>query len=563
MIIGLDVGGTHTDVVLLDEGRLVNTLKVSTDPDDLFHSVLEGLEKITAGIDTACISRLVLSTTLTTNAIAQNATAPAGMIVSAGPGIDPECFRTGRHFYPVAGSIDHRGRSRQPVDTDQIEAITKQMATDGIRHVGVVGKFSVRNPAHEVKIRRQLADRYEAVFLGHRLSGLLNFPRRIATTFLNAAVYPLHRDFFNAVKNSLAKKGLSVPIDILKADGGTMNFASSMDFPCQTILSGPAASVAGAMAAAPGKGQCLVLDVGGTTTDMAVLVNGVPLLSPQGGRIGPHKTLVRALYTRSIAVGGDSAVTTPGHGRLHIGPQRRGAAMAFGGPIPTPTDALVVLGKIPEGSRQRALAGITDVAARLNISVEQAARDIFDLTCRNILEAADRMVSAINSRPVYTIHEFKEGLHVNPKQILVMGGPAPYVAQRLQTLSPLTCRVVPRPEVANAIGAALARTTCEVTLLADTEQGLVSAPEEGFSQTVPASYSLPEARREAINLLKQKALQKGARPEDLELEVVEEISFNMVRGFSTTGKNIRIRAQVKPGLIRDFAAICPAPEISP
>jgi N-methylhydantoinase A/oxoprolinase/acetone carboxylase beta subunit len=553
MIIGLDVGGTHTDVVLLDEDGLVNALKVPTDPGHLFHSVLEALEKITAGIDTGRISRLVLSTTLTTNAIAQNTIAPAGMIVSAGPGIDPEFFRTGRHYYAVDGSIDHRGRIRQPVDDSRIEAVADRMAADGIRHVGVVGKFSVRNPAHELDIRRRLSDRFEAVFLGHRLSGLLNFPRRIATTFLNAAVYPLHRDFFIAVKSSLEKKGLAVPIDILKADGGTMNFASSIDFPCETILSGPAASVAGAMAAAPGRKQCLVLDVGGTTTDMAVLVEGAPLLSPLGGRIGPHKTLVRALYTRSIAVGGDSEVAVS-DGRLKIGPRRRGAAMAFGGPVPTPTDALIVLGLMPEGDRQRARAGVTDVAGQLKISVEQAAGDIFDLACRKILAAADHMVSAINSRPVYTIHEFKEGLQVRPGRILVMGGPAPWVAPRLQALSQLECDVAPRPEVANAIGAALARTTCAVTLLADTEQGLVTAPEEGFSRTVSPAFSLDEARREALKLLKVKALRKGARAQDLELEVVEEVAFNMVRGFSTTGRNIRIRAQVKPGLIRNGRA---------
>jgi len=548
MIIGLDVGGTHTDVVLLDDSGLVEALKVPTDPDDLFHSVLDALERITGGIRAADISRLVLSTTLTTNAIAQNAIAPAGMIVAAGPGIDPEFFRTGRHYYPVPGSIDHRGRVRQPLAAAGIEKAADQLAADGIRHVGVVGKFSVRNPVHELEIGRLLADRFETVFQGHRLSGLLNFPRRIATTFLNAAVFPLHRDFFQAVRRSLEKKGLAAPIDILKADGGTMNFAASIDSPCETILSGPAASVAGAMAAEPGREQCLVLDVGGTTTDMAVLVETAPLLSPVGGRIGPHKTLVRALHTRSLAVGGDSEVTVDG-GRLQVGPQRKGAAMAFGGPVPTPTDALIVLGRMTEGKRQRARDGIAGVAARLNVSVEQAAGDIFDLACRQILEAADDMITAINSRPVYTIHEFKEGLQVKPARILVMGGPAPYFAPRLQDLSQLPCRLAPRPEVANAVGAALARTTCEVTLLADTEQGLVTAPEEGFSRRVSQAYSLQDARREALQLLEKKALQKGARPGDLELEVVEEVSFNMVRGFSTTGRNMRIRAQVKPGVI--------------
>ncbi len=548
MIIGLDVGGTHTDVVLLSREGLVEALKVPTEPDDLFHSVLQALERITARVDAAGVSRLVLSTTLTTNAIVEDTIAPAGMIVSAGPGLDPAFFRTGRHYYPVPGSIDHRGRERRPLETAAVEAAARRMAADGIRQVGVVGKFSVRNPAHETAVQHCLGDRFERVFTGHRLSGRLNFPRRIATTFLNAAVYPLHRDFFQAVRRSLEQKGLAVPIDILKADGGTMNFDASLDAPCETILSGPAASVAGALAADPGPGQCMVLDVGGTTTDMALLVEGAPLLSPAGGRIGPHNTLVRALYTRSIAVGGDSEVRVEG-GRLIIGPRRRGSAMAFGGPVPTPTDALIVLGHMQTGDRRRARDGIASVAARLNVAVEEAAAAVFDHTCGKILAAVDRMVAAVNRRPVHTIHAFREGLQVNPEAFLVMGGPAALFAPRLQTLSGRPCRVVPRPEVANAIGAALARATCEVTLLADTEQGLATAPEEDFTRRITGAYALEDARRDALRLLEKKALKKGARAGDLELEVVEEEVFNMVRGFSTTGRNIRVRAQVKPGVI--------------
>jgi N-methylhydantoinase A len=148
----------------------------------------------------------------------------------------------------------------------------------------------------------------EQVFMGHQFSGNLNFPRRIATTYLNAAVYPVHKSFFEAVKRSLEKKGLDVPIRILKPDGGNMNFESSFDQPAQTILSGPSASVMGALATAPSSGATLVLDIGGTTTDMAILIDGVPLLAPLGIEIGDYKTLIRALQTQSIGVGGDSVV---------------------------------------------------------------------------------------------------------------------------------------------------------------------------------------------------------------------------------------------------------------
>ena len=116
MIIGLDVGGTHTDVVLLDNQGLRQEVKVPTDPTDLFNSVLSGLTAITEDIDPAAVDRLVLSTTLTTNAVIQDKTPPVGMIVSSGPGLDPEFYRTNAYYFPVAGSIDHRGREVDPID---------------------------------------------------------------------------------------------------------------------------------------------------------------------------------------------------------------------------------------------------------------------------------------------------------------------------------------------------------------------------------------------------------------------------------------------------------------
>lgn len=555
MIIGLDVGGTHTDAVLLESTGLVKAVKVPTDAADLFHTVETGLEEISAGITPREVRRVVLSTTLTTNAVVQGKVGKVGMIVSAGPGIDPEFFRTGAHYFCVSGSIDHRGREREALDTHQIRDIAGRLKAADVRHVGVVGKFSVRNPAHELAIEETLGEGFEKVFLGHRIAGGLNFPRRIATTYLNAAVYPLHKNFFEAVRKSLRERGLDVPIYLMKADGGTLNFASAMDFPGQTILSGPAASVAGAIAAAPAGEQCLVLDIGGTTTDMAVLVDRAPLLNPVGVQLGCYKTLIRALDARCIGVGGDSAVRVVG-GRLDVSSQRQGPAMAFGGPAPTTTDALCVLGEMESGDLSRARRGIASLADKVGKSCRAAAGEVFDLACRRILAAANDMVDQINSKPVYTIHELKEGLQIQPRKMLLMGAPAAVFARRLQALSDFECAVVPRWEVANAIGSALARTTCAVTLFADTEQGIAMAPEENFQRKVGRDYSSRDALTEATALLKRKALAKGARPEDLEVEVVEEAAFNMVRGFATTGQNIRVKVQVKPGLIHEYAAIC-------
>jgi len=551
MIIGLDVGGTHTDVVLLDNQGLRKEIKVPTDPSDLFNSVLAGLTAITEGIDPEAVKRLVLSTTLTTNAVVQHKTPSVGMIVSSGPGIDPEFYRTNSHYYTVAGSIDHRGREVEPIDAGEIERIGGELKKAGIRYVGVVGKFSVRNPGHELEINRILNNAFDKVFLGHRISGNLNFGRRIATVFLNASVYPLHKEFYQAVQQSLDARQLKLPLRLLKADGGNMNFNTSIEYPAQTILSGPAASVMGATAFGSEEEDTLVMDIGGTTTDMAVLIKRAPVLNPLGINIGPYKTLIRSLETLSIGLGGDSVVKVL-DGKLSIGPERVGPAMAYGGLVPTPTDALCILEDIPDGSRDKAVAGLEPLAAAMGFSVKSLAVEIIDVTCKKILSAARRLIYQINSKPVYTVHELHEGYQVQPQTLYVLGGPAPFFAGYLESLSDYRVRVVPRWKVANAIGAALARTTCQVNFFADTERRVAEAPEENFSQKIDRHYNADDATRQAFELLKTKAIERGANPDYLEMEVLETLQFNMIRGFNTTGQNIRVTVQVKPGLIHGY-----------
>jgi len=556
MIIGLDVGGTHTDVVLLDQQGVVRDIKVPTDASNLFNTVLKGLERIMDDVDPEAVRRIVLSTTLTTNAIVQKKIPEVGIIVSSGPGIDPRYFQTNQHYFTVAGSIDHRGREVEPVDPGEIERVSRDLQSRGISHVGVVGKFSVRNPAHELQIKAHLGNAFEMVFLGHLISGNLNFPRRIATTYLNASVYPVHKEFFEAVQQSLEARGLTMPIRILKADGGNMNFASSIEFPGQTILSGPAASVMGAVAYANDSADSLVLDIGGTTTDMTILADGVPLLAPLGINVGGYRTLIRSLDSHSLGVGGDSLVRLSDQ-RIEVGPERLGPAMAHGGPVPTPTDALFALHKVKNGDREKAVQGIEPIAASMGLSVEEAAAKIVERTCAKILKAANIMLKRLNSKPVYTIHEIQEGYQLKPQEILILGGPAPYLAEELERQSEMGVGVVPKWSVANAIGAALARTTSEVTLFADTEQGTSMAPGEEYQEAVGPEFSREDAVRTAFALLKEKAVRRGANPEHLEMEILEELEFNMVRGFSTTGKNMRIRTQVKPGLIAGYKDMLP------
>ncbi len=555
MLIGIDVGGTHTDAVLLSRNGIEKIVKVSTDSQDLFNTILSGFTKLLEDIDPKKIKRIVISTTLTTNAIVQQNMNPVGMIVSAGPGIDPQAFKTEKHYYCVTGSINHRGSQKARVNEMEIEDIAKKMQNDGIEYVGVVGKFSVRNPSHEILIKRVLNKYFKKIFLGHHVSGNLNFPRRIATTHLNAAVFSLHKSFFKAVKQTLEDKGLQVPIQILKADGGTMSLKASMAFPGQTVLSGPAASIMGAIPYAPANKDAIVLDIGGTTTDIAFLVDKAPLLEPVGIKRGKYKSLIRSLRTDSKGIGGDSVVRVE-EKKLIIGPHRKGPAMAFGGPEPTPTDAMIVLGLMDQGDQKKSEQGIQKIADKLGVTKREAADKIFKKCCSIILKKTFTMIDKINSKPVYTVHEFLEGYKISPEKILLLGGPAKYFAKKIQELYDIETIAVPESSVANAIGAALARTTCEVSLNADTEQGSVTAHEEGFAEPVSKTFSEDDLIKTAHTLLKEKAQNFGASEDNLDdVEVVEFQKFNIVRNFSLRGKIFRTKMQIKPGLIKGYEPV--------
>jgi N-methylhydantoinase A/oxoprolinase/acetone carboxylase beta subunit len=551
MIVGLDVGGTHTDVVVLKGKEIVCKAKLMTDHENLLDTVCFGVFEATRDLEPQSIQRLVVSTTLATNAIVQGKIEPVGVLVASGPGMNPNDFAIGAHYYPVSGTIDHRGKEIAPINEGEIVKIGKKLKAENVRNLALVSKFSVRNPNLELKMRDLLANNFATVTLGHQVSGHLNFARRIATAYLNAAVVEISHKFYEAVRSCVGHQGIQVQLEILKADGGTMAQESSSQYAVETILSGPAASVMGTLAFGdPGREE-VVLDIGGTTTDIAILVNGVPLLKPLGMRMGGYNTLVRALRTVSIGVGGDSWVRLE-NGVLKVGPDRKGRALAYGGPEPTPTDALITLGLAKGGERQHAIEGMQRLAEQMDIRVDEAAEAVLSKTCDIILEAVRALVGRVNQMPVYTIHELLEGRVVAPSGMIVIGGPAREFAPRLEAMSGWQVRVPPDHEVANAIGAAVARTTCEVTVLADTERRYVCAPEEDYIDKIDQRATKKDVIGIAFNLLRKKALRLGAVVEDLEMELLEDHEFNMVQGFVTVGKNIRVRAQVKPGLISPY-----------
>ena len=547
MILGIDVGGTHTDAVLIEHVKVIKKSKVLTNDKNLLASLLAVTNELIDDANISQLEKVVLSTTISTNAIVQNKVDRVGLMLVSGPGQYPAPLGidTEDAFF-LSGYANHRGIEIFPIDPGEVSRIGEHFRSTGIGHVGIVGKFSTRNPGQEIRIAELIRAHVRHFSMGHCMSGHLNFPRRIATTCLNEAVWSRYQRFVREVLRFVRERGIDVPIYILKADGGTLDIRQSVEFPVQTILSGPAASIMGIASMTRCDTDAIALDIGGTTTDISVFADGVPLLEAFGVTIEGHKTLIRGLRTKSIGVGGDSAVRFR-EGRLSVGPDREGYAAAFGGPLPTPTDAMILLGMTRIGDPALAAAALFPIAEAMHCTIREAAAAIFRETCLRIASHARQVVEEINNKPVYTIHELLEGKRLRPKRLYVVGGPAEPMAPELGRL--LGCEVlIPlHAEVANAIGAALARTTAELTLLADTERKIMTIAEEGLQIAIPNRFTREDAIRIASEKLREKALRMGAVDEELEIEVVEAQEFNMVREYYTTGKNIRVKVQIKPG----------------
>ena len=550
MILGIDVGGTHTDSVLMQNGKILRKSKVMTDKSDLLKSVMNATQAVTTPEEIKQLRRIVLSTTMTTNAVAQHQLDPVGLIVMSGPGVAHGDLPLSDRASFVKGYMNHRGIEAEGVDEDEILALKKEFAKKGVKHFGVIGKFSTRSPVHEQTVQSLLNGEASHVTVGHQLSGELSFPRRISTAYLNEAVWRLHSGMADQLQTYLKQLGVDVPLYILKADGGTIDVEQSRHFPVQTILSGPAATIMGVLPYVPTSHDSVSIDVGGTTTDIALFADGAPLLEPKGVQIEEHKTLIRGLLTHSIAIGGDSHVRVL-DGKLVIGPERKGSAMAFDGPVPTPTDAMIVLGLADIGDKAKAVAAIASVAKDFGEPVPETAQAIMDLACETIVAKVRSMIAEVNAKPVYTIHEMLEGKVLAPTDAIVVGGPAPYMAKQIGKLLKMTEIVPGDSDVINASGAAMARTTVELTLMADTEERLMSVAEEGVQTDIPRGFTMDDLIDIGREKLANIARIAGAPEEDIEIEVADSQSFNVIRDSATTGKNFRVRLQIKPGLSKN------------
>ena len=367
------------------------------------------------------------------------------------------------------------------------------------------------------------------------------------TSLLTLATQDKFRDFYDQLSTALSQHGIDAPLYILKADGGTLPFEQAVRRPVETIFSGPAASTLGVLALTPAGQTSVVLDVGGTTTDLALILSGRPLLASRGARIEQRLTQVRAFSTKSVALGGDSMLRVD-NGNLQILPRRAGPAYCLGGPEPTPTDAMRYSGLTDIGDAQRASEAMKQLGGTLDLPPDKAASLVLDQMVKRITGEIQAMFLAWEEEPAYRIWELLQKQKVRPQNIVGIGGSAPAILPLLGQATGCRTLAPEHHEVANAIGAALARVTLRLTFHFDTERNYYFIEETGLQEKLSGQLSsLADAEQFSISSIKQAGEQLGIAPL-AEPELVYSEMFNMVWGWQTIGRLYDVCVQFPPGI---------------
>jgi len=330
--LGLDTGGTYTDAVIFDatSGAVVAKAKALTTRHDLAIGIAEAAGKAldAAGADPATIGLVSVSTTLATNALVegQGGRVALVMIGFGEADLNRSGLREALADDPVLflpGGHDIHGRAK-PLDLAPLDAQIDALAVD-VSAFAVAGYFAVRNPEHEIAARDLIASRTgRAVTCSHELSSKLDGPRRALTTVLNARLIGLIARLIAATRRFLGKRGIDAPLMVVRGDGSLVSAEFAALRPIETILSGPAASIVGAHFLT-GRDDGYVADIGGTTTDVAILDAGRPRLDPAGAEVGGHRTMVEAIDVHTYGLGGDSEVHLEDGAldpELYLGPRR-------------------------------------------------------------------------------------------------------------------------------------------------------------------------------------------------------------------------------------------------
>ena len=467
--LGVDTGGTFTDVVAFDEatGELVTTKTPST-PDDPARGFLAGVHKALdrAGADPADVSGVWHGTTVATNQLLQGDTGRLGLVTTEGFEFLLEIARQsvpdgyGNSYFwvkpprivpadlvrTVPGRLDHTGAELIPFDEDAAVAVARWFAAAEVAAIGVCFLHSYANPAHERRMRDILAAEYPAAAVSVSSDVLREYREyeRAVTTLVDAAVKPRVARYVATIRDRLAALG-EVPFAVMKSNGGVASAAEVARRPITTVLSGPAAGALGAalVARAAGFDQVLTLDGGGTSTDVSVVRHGEPALTTEG-TIGGYPSKIPMIDIVTVGAGGGSVAWRSREGTLKVGPRSAGAdpgplCYGRGGTEPTVTDAHLVLGRIPAHllggevplDPAAARAGLAALGTGLGLAVPELAAGILQISAWHQANAL-RQVSV------------ERGLDVRDFVLVTFGGSGPLLACSLVDILGLPAVLVPR-----------------------------------------------------------------------------------------------------------------------
>lgn len=505
--IGVDVGGTNTDAVVMEGDKILSGVKSPT-TEDVMNGVVDAVERALAeaGADKGKVTGVMIGTTHFTNAVVERKhlarTAAVRLCLPAAqclpPMVDwPEDIRdaVGNRFWMAKGGNEFDGREISSLDLQELDAIAAEIAKERIDTIAITSVFSPVSDEMERKAMAQLSKSLpDADFTLSSEIGRLGILERENAAIMNASLRALSERTVDAFGRALQKVGLTCPYYITQNDGTLMSREFVQSYPVLTFASGPTNSMRGA-AFLSGKTDAIVVDVGGTTTDVGALVKGFPRPASTTVDVGGVRTNFRMPDVFAIGLGGGTIVEGSGDD-LKIGPQSVGYklttdALIFGGRILTTSDVAVALGLAEFGDKS-AIADLQD--------------DHLQAVRAHINEMLTNAVERMRVSP-------------DPIPVLAVGGGSVLVPDKVGDLP------VIRPEhfsVANAVGAAIGQISGEVDRIFSLE---------GLTR----EEALGAARKEATD----KAIAAGAQPESIELLDQEDVPLAYLPGNAT-----RIRLKV-------------------
>ncbi|KPF54615.1 5-oxoprolinase [Novosphingobium sp. AAP1] len=525
--LGVDVGGTFTDLLLFDtDSGAFWRHKTPSTPHDSSEGILNGVTAVCAkaGITAGAIDYFLHGTTVATNAVLEGKGARVGLVTTEGyrdimqiarsyvPGglagwiiwPKPQPLAALEDTVTVKGRMNAKGQEVRPLDEADVRTQLARLKAQGVEAVTVSLINAYANGAHEARIGELAAQVLPGVpvSLSHEVLPEMQEYERTLTTVANASVRPVVGKYVSNLRNRLAAEGMTGKLSLLRSDGGLMSAQKAEEHPVNILMSGPAGGVTGAIWVGRNAGirNILTLDVGGTSTDVALIEN----LEPRRQRtteVGHLSVRASALDVKTVGAGGGSIAYVPALTRaLRVGPQSAGAvpgpvAYGKGGTAPTVTDANVVLGYLPENllggtfqlDREGARAAVQTIADALGIGLMEAARGIIDIVNENMFGAL-RMISVQQG---YDPRDFAlmgfggaGPLHVNAVARLMGSWPAvsPVSPGVLCALGDATTRM--RTETARS-WSRLARDTAPADLVAVLEEMATHVRGELLADGVP------------------------------------------------------------------------------